>query len=148
MTGPARSDYCPIANASVIPSRPDIDSLVEAAVEDVLTDLASKTYECVRGGGVAVGTCGPDQLVRAVRKAVSGVTRARAVKACVVPFLSFQSEGERKGSDAGLLPLHSLPVAESSHTLSVSAGRDTPPAAPLKNMLEGCALDSIRFSCL
>lgn len=81
VTGPARSDYCPIANASVIPSRPDIDSLVEAAVEDVLTDLASKTYECVRGGGVAVGTCGPDQLVRAVRKAVSGVTRARAVKA-------------------------------------------------------------------
>ncbi|KAK4698259.1 hypothetical protein P7C70_g8022, partial [Phenoliferia sp. Uapishka_3] len=80
ITGREPAQYCPIRDASVTLARPNIAAIIEDAVDDVTSELGKEGYTG-RGGGIAVGTCGPDPLVRGVRIAVGGITRARAVKA-------------------------------------------------------------------
>lgn len=73
--------YCPIPDAQVSFKRPDISAIIEGSIDELLASIKIKGSNSERGGGVAVGTCGPAQLVRAVRSAVGGVSRERAVRA-------------------------------------------------------------------
>lgn len=78
VTGPSRADYSPITGAVVIPSRPDVPALLGDVVDHVIAANAVKNGG--RGGGIVVGTCGPQAVVKAVRSAVARVQRDKAMK--------------------------------------------------------------------
>ncbi|KAL8292851.1 hypothetical protein RQP46_000545 [Phenoliferia psychrophenolica] len=81
VTGPRQGDFNPIPDAQLYFKRPDIARIIDGTVDDIITSIGIKGSGLERGGGIAVGTCGPDPLVRAVRTAVGGVERSRAVSA-------------------------------------------------------------------
>ena len=81
MTGPDLASYSPIRDAKVRFHRPDISSIIEDNIDEILMSISRKGASAPRGGGLAVGTCGPDPLVRSVRSAVAGIPRKRAVAA-------------------------------------------------------------------
>jgi hypothetical protein len=55
-----------------------MSGILSDVVEDVLQALSVNGV--ARGGGIAVGCCGPRSLVGKVRQAVAGVGRAKAVQ--------------------------------------------------------------------
>lgn len=69
----------------MFPNRMDLSALLTEVCDDVLESVVVKG--CERGGGVALGICGPIPLVREARSAVAGVSRARAVKVFVLSFI-------------------------------------------------------------
>ncbi|KAL8276777.1 hypothetical protein RQP46_010833 [Phenoliferia psychrophenolica] len=86
VTGPSVASYNPIRDAKIRFHRPDLASLIEDNVDEVLLSIHRKQvdeYDLLpaRGGGIAVGTCGPTALVRSARSAIAGVARKRAVGA-------------------------------------------------------------------
>ncbi|GAA5900268.1 hypothetical protein JCM6882_002293 [Rhodosporidiobolus microsporus] len=69
----------PIPFTSLRHGRPSPSILLNTVVDEVLDSVKRKCLP--RGGGIAVGTCGPKPLVEQVRQAVSGIESARAVGA-------------------------------------------------------------------
>lgn len=63
----------------LIPTRVDVASLIEEALESTAT--AADFRNASRGSGVGVGVCGPTSLINATRKAVSGASGSLESKA-------------------------------------------------------------------
>ncbi|GAA5837137.1 hypothetical protein JCM11251_005264 [Rhodosporidiobolus azoricus] len=67
----------PIPFTSLRRGRPSASILLNTVIDEVLDSVKRKGVP--RGGGIAVGTCGPHPLVDQVRLAVAGVEKERAV---------------------------------------------------------------------
>ncbi|KAH9817684.1 hypothetical protein DFH28DRAFT_889675 [Melampsora americana] len=72
-------EYNTIHHSHVIPTRVDVSSLIEEALESTVNSANFRNAS--RGSGVGVGVCGPISLIRATRKAVAGASGSLESKA-------------------------------------------------------------------
>lgn len=77
VTRPSKATTSPLVNSTLSTFRPNLDAILSTLIEDTLDLSAAKSL--ARGGGIAVGTCGPAGLVKQMRSTIAAVGRERAV---------------------------------------------------------------------
>lgn len=78
MTGTPRANVSPVEAAVLSTSRPNVEAILSDLVDSTMDLLALKN--AARGGGIAMGVCAPDGLVREARRAAGRMKRDRAVR--------------------------------------------------------------------